>query len=538
MAALAPPAATERVALVPTPTSLPVPTSTRPPVLATATSGLLEYTPLPTFGAALPTYPVASSPLPGSSNQLFYVQGGNLWSIDDSGNNARRLTDGGDISGITELVWTPNGDQVAFVNRKNELVMLALGLEVRPPLFFKPAVSNLTPLEPAWSPDGRYLAFTLKPLDLTASLAGEVWLADLQSSKPGLQKLDNGFAPAWSLDGRYLAYLSRSGEKESGTTEPPTPTRFAGPTPQGTSLLPPTPTATAAPLRLDNNALVIYNRATKSTRRLFQTSDLLNYPSLDGQRNFDVKPSVLARLWWSPDSRYIAFADRNSYLGVVNAGGGTPTMWVGLPEAFAVQKVSWLPASNAVLFSWNNPGSDDRTFLGLINNLGTPPKTGELVPNPMSSKGRVSFLPSEWANCPTLSPAGDLIAYSDPKLQALVIVRLDWSVYSLLPGGNCAAWSPDARSLSTTLRNAEDMLATLSSDLTGLKPFSEARGASQLYWQRPAILPSDLNLLTPAPANSPAPGVTPLKPDKVSPPPAARTTLSIPAGPTKVPTRR
>jgi hypothetical protein len=344
----------------------------------------------------------------------------------------------------------------------------------------------------------------------------------LQGSKPNLQRIDNGFNPVWSPDGRFLAYLSRTGEGDSAeavTVATPTLTRIAGPTPFGTSLLPPTQPPTAAPPRLDNNALLVYTPAIKKSRRLFFTSELGTYPNLENQRNEEIKNSTLTGLWWSGDSKWIAFADQSSYVGVVAAGGGTPTLWAGLPDSFAVRQVIWLPNNTGVLFSWNNPRSDDRTFLAQISGLGIPPRTGEAHPDPMSSKGRISILPSEWVTCPALSPAGDLLAYADPKLQAMLVVRLDWSVYSLMPGANCPTWSTDARYLATTLRNADNMIATLAPDLTNLRPFSQTRGAAGLYWQRPELLSADPTRLLPVPANTPVPGYSYVKPDKISPPP-------------------
>ncbi len=540
---IVPPASTDNIALAATPTALSLPSAT-----ATPTSRpRLDYTPLPTFGAPLqpPVTFSASQPISNGS-QIFYVQDGNLWAIDDAGNNPRRITDGNDINTngtvASDLVWTAAGDRAAYINKKNELVILSLGKGGSPPLFFKPTIANMVPTQPTWSPDGRILAFALRPLDLAPVYAGEVWTAEFSGTKPILQKIDDGFAPAWSPDNRYLAYLTRAGQKDIGAVDQPTPTRFAGPTAAGTPLLPPTYTATAvaasAP-RLDNNALVVYTLGLKRGRRLFQTSELTGYPGIDGQKNYETKSSALAALWWSPDSRYIAFADQHSYIGVVGAGGGSPVMWAGLPEAFAVRKVMWQPSTTGVLFSWNNPGSDDRTFLAQISGLGTQPNssTNSQLPNPMSSQGRITILPSEWVFCPALSPAGDLVAYADPKLRATLVVRLDWSVYSLLPEGDCPVWSSDGRSFATTLRNADNMLATISPDLSNLRPMSQARGASGLYWQRPELFPTDLNLLTPAPANTPQPGVTAIKPDRISPPPdgSPAPPLTPPAAPSPSP---
>lgn len=537
-----PTATVEQVALIPTSTPPPATrTAGKTTPTATAAPTVLPYTPLPTFGVYYyPTPDVTYSPVLSNGTQIAYVQDGNLWAIDDDGANPRRLTTSGDIitNGVLapELVWNNLGDRVAYVSKNNELVIVATQPGAGAPLILKSSAENMIPAQPVWSPDGRSLAFTIRPKELAPYVAGEIWVADFQGAKPTLQKLANGFTPAWSPDGKYLAYLSRVGESDAAAVATPTPA-FAIPTPAGTSLLPPTAPATPAPAA-GSNALMLYTFGTKRSRPLFLSSDISSVPSLDWKTTYKVQSSVIQALWWSPDSRYIAFADQNSYLGVANAGGGTPVMWAGEPDAFAVRQLSWYPASNGVIFNWNNPGGDDKTYLALISGLGTMPQNAEPQTSPLTSKGRLSILPSEHALCPALSPAGDLIAYTDSKLQALLIVRLDWTIYSLLPGGDCPRWSWDGRYLVTTLRDGENMLATLTPELASLRPMSQTKGASGIYWPRPQQLPLDISALTPASANPPVPGVVAVKPDQISPPPSGSPVRGItPVAGSPVPAR-
>ncbi len=524
---------TEKIALLPTATPLPAqpttnavelfPTLPLPPTPTFSNRQVTPGTPLPT--AYIPE-PYAVSTTITNGSQIIFAQNGNLWSVDDGGTAIRRLTEGGDFDpASSNLVWTPGGDKAAFVSKKNELVIISFGKNAPRPIFFKPSIPNLNASEPSWSPDGKSLAFTLKPIEVGSPFGGEVWLAELQGGKPNLQKIDNGFSPAWSLDGRFLAYLSRVNERDTSSQPVPTatpPYGFEVPTPAGTPILPVTATPVPAAPSQIYNGLAVYTFATKRSRRLFYTSELNPYPDIDQQKRHEVRNSILARIWWSPDNKYIAFADQSSFVGVVNAGGGTPTLWAGIPDSFAVRELIWHPSSSGVFFNWNNPHSDDRTFLALVFGLGTPVKTlGESNPDLMSSRGRISILPSEWVKCPALAPAGDLLAYADPRLQALIVVRMDWTVYSILPGADCAVWSPDGHFLATTLKNADNMVATLNPDLSNLRPFSEAKGASQLYWQRPELLPVNpaaLALLTPSPVPPLVPGAPILKPDQISPP--------------------
>ncbi len=113
-------------------------------------------------------------------------------------------------SGVREkdAFWSPDGLQLAYVSdapgRRHQLVLRdAQGL--------KPARDHLLPADDyfsllAWSPDGRRLLLQDQRLNLFAF--------DLQAPQAGLQRIAtqprrSGFAPAFSPDGRYLAYTLR-----------------------------------------------------------------------------------------------------------------------------------------------------------------------------------------------------------------------------------------------------------------------------------------------------------------------------------------
>jgi len=70
-------------------------------------------------------------------------------------------------------------------------------------------------IQPAWSPDGRRLAFVragaergkLEPTDINGwyQNGGDIWILDLATGRAA-RVIENAFGPAWSPDGRALAF--------------------------------------------------------------------------------------------------------------------------------------------------------------------------------------------------------------------------------------------------------------------------------------------------------------------------------------------
>ena len=75
---------------------------------------------------------------------------------------------------------------------------------------------------PAVSPDGRHIAFTVSRADTDANKGrSQLWVAPADGSEPPrplTEGVKGDAEPAWSPDGRLLAFTSHRGEKESHTT--------------------------------------------------------------------------------------------------------------------------------------------------------------------------------------------------------------------------------------------------------------------------------------------------------------------------------
>lgn len=153
------------------------------------------------------------------SNDTYYQPG--LWIINANGQNPRLLWKGISPSHIT---WSPDGKRIAFLGDGwqvinadgSDLHAIAPGINL-PNCYFLP---------PLWSPDSRRLAIATSESGTPfcedwseGDFAGtRIVLVDLENGKAEPLLLDAGtgsFDPAWSPDGRQLAFVAtRSGVSE------------------------------------------------------------------------------------------------------------------------------------------------------------------------------------------------------------------------------------------------------------------------------------------------------------------------------------
>jgi eukaryotic-like serine/threonine-protein kinase len=138
-----------------------------------------------------------------------------MWIVDAETNAARRvITERGQVD---NPVWAPDSARLAF-NRAGELPpkLFVRGLgeqdkeERLPEAYFQ--------LSSDWSMDGRFIAFTNTSFAISTELKGDVWLIDMARGRKVVHLINSPFHeanPAFSPNGRWLAFTSN----ESGRPE-------------------------------------------------------------------------------------------------------------------------------------------------------------------------------------------------------------------------------------------------------------------------------------------------------------------------------
>ncbi|AGL00570.1 TolB family protein [Desulfoscipio gibsoniae] len=196
--------------------------------------------------------------VPGDKDMTF-DQDSKIWILQSNGR--RKVLIGDDSFSASELTWSPDGRQLAFIGcRRNNTPGIWIAKQdgtgqtfltgSNDPLhifyknpkwspdgswiaftkevikdypvhghytasltiwIIKPDGTNLRMVtngsNPTWSPDGQRLAFELRP-DPSTAADSVIWTCDLNGTN--LKRVTEGTEPAWSPEGRWIAYVSNT----------------------------------------------------------------------------------------------------------------------------------------------------------------------------------------------------------------------------------------------------------------------------------------------------------------------------------------
>ncbi|MEO6334697.1 MAG: FG-GAP-like repeat-containing protein [Pyrinomonadaceae bacterium] len=220
-----------------------------------------------------------------------------IYVMNPDGTNQTRLTN----NSISDdhPAWSPDGRKLAFISQRPtgqyavfQMNADGAGRTEITPVNYQPSPYYATGWTISWSPDGRQLAFTNLPL---------IYIVNADGS--GLRTLTSGYGPAWSPDGSKILFITGSFPGEIHTIRP-------------------------------------------------DGSDLRTLPALPAFYNwyYDVT--------WSPTGTEIAitaFDGANEIIFISNADGTNPREFYGLCAEFTLgcsrlAAPSWSPDGNTIVF--------------------------------------------------------------------------------------------------------------------------------------------------------------------------------------------
>ncbi len=253
-----------------------------------------------------------SAAFPGKQGEIAFDTNGHLWVVGADGTGLRQLTKGSHQDSLPS--FSPDGKCIAFTRDDLIYTMNADGTNAKP--LYEPA-GDERDNSPAWSPNGKQIAFVRSGQGLQGAGQGSIWV--ISSSGGGtLQLASKGapgsqFDPAWSPDGKWIAFTDDNY---------PTPARIYKEQLDGTGLtqLTSSDDADSAPDWSPDGTQIVFSRWHDGNPPVYKPpalwligADGTGLTQLTKTSNRDLSPA------FSPDGKRIAFSSSRKPHGSVFA---------------------------------------------------------------------------------------------------------------------------------------------------------------------------------------------------------------------------
>jgi Tol biopolymer transport system component len=302
---------------------------------------------------------------------------GSVWLVPAGGGSERKLTDGEAFS----LCFSPDGKTLAVVDKEGtrapwRLISVNIETGERRTLTSPPA-GILGDAYPAWSPDGKWLAF----VRLTNAPASEIMIQSAAGGEPAQLTHDNKniFGITWFSGGRQIVFSSDRGGIRSLWKLPVSIPMIPGGNPH----------TAAAPSRVEGAGEDAMHPSGRGTMIAYQrTSEQFNIWLKDlesdetalrvaASTRWDVTPAL------SPDASRVAFASDRT---------GNMEIWLAGRDSSGTRQLTFDPQAYSRMPQWS---PDGRWIAYESRGLGSPPAIA--LTSPDGGKARIL----------SASPAGD-----------------------------------------------------------------------------------------------------------------------------------
>jgi Tol biopolymer transport system component len=389
-----------------------------------------------------------------------------IWVANADGTSEMVLTSALPEATYEEPAWSPDGRWIALSQLSgNDVTLLLVSLDGHEsrPLLSGPAPG---PEHPTWSPDGKRLAFS----SYHGRSSADIGVVDVGTGAVSWLARDPGgyFAPAWSPDGRQIAFIHTPLTPDDRTHDFERSRLWLMDADGGNQRqLGDVVTDLVAPSWSPSGDAVVVGNKTGDLFIVRTDGTLARRLSWNGWADFD--PA------WSPDGQSIAYAamrDGKAALLVISADGSHVKPVVTSFEQ--LDHPSWAPGSDQLVFAGYTTDQGDRLYVVKADGSGLKPITdragaySRYATSAWSRDGQqIAFtvIIEVFAGIFTVPPSDGKPRSLSPKFGKKLVRDLD------------PAWSPDGRLLAfESFRDSDPEIYTMNRDGTDVKRLTKSRG--------------------------------------------------------------